>query len=140
MRYFWLLLVVVLTAVIFVNSSLPATESGKLSGFVAQFVVQLSQLLDITLKGDVEHNIRKLAHFLEFACLGLLWCKTFASFRVSNRTSTGYILLLCLLTAVTDEYIQLFSLGREGKVMDVLLDFSGAACAWLWYRIVQWCE
>ena len=140
MRYFWLLLVVVLTAVIFVNSSLPATESGKLSGFVAQFVAQLSQLLDITLKGDVEHTIRKLAHFLEFAYLGLLWCKTFASFRVSNRTSTGYILLLCLLTAVTDEYIQLFSLGREGKVMDVLLDFSGAACAWLWYRIVQWCE
>ena len=140
MRYFCLLLVVVLTAVIFVNSSLPATESGKLSGFVAQFVVQLSQLLDIELKGDVEHTIRKLAHFLEFACLGLLWCKTFASFRVSNRTSTGYILLLCLLTAVTDEYIQLFSLGREGKVMDVLLDFSGAACAWLWYRIVQWCE
>ena len=140
MRYFWLLLVVVLTAVIFVNSSLPATESGKLSGFVAQFVAQLSQLLDITLKGDVEHTIRKLAHFLEFACLGLLWCKTFASFRVSNRTSTGYILLLCLLTAVTDEYIQLFSLGREGRVMDVLLDFSGAACAWMWYRIVQWCE
>ena len=140
MRYFWLLLAVVVTAVIFVNSSLPATESGKLSGFVAQFVAQLSQLLDITLKGDVEHTIRKLAHFLEFACLGLLWCKTFASFRVSNRTSTGYILLLCLLTAVTDEYIQLFSLGREGKVMDVLLDFSGAACAWLWYRIVQWCE
>ena len=140
MRYFWLLLVVVLTAVIFVNSSLPATESGKLSGFVAQFVAQLSQLLDIELKSDVEHTIRKLAHFLEFACLGLLWCKTFASFRVSNRTSTGYILLLCLLTAVTDEYIQLFSLGREGRVMDVLLDFSGAACAWLWYRIVQWCE
>ena len=140
MRYFWLLLVVVLTVVIFVNSSLPATESGKLSGFVAQFVAQLSQLLDITLKGAVEHTIRKLAHFLEFACLGLLWCKTFASFRVSNRTSTGYILLLCLLTAVTDEYIQLFSLGREGRVMDVLLDFSGAACAWLWYRIVQWCE
>ena len=140
MRYFWLLLVVVLTAVIFVNSSLLATESGKLSGFAVQFVVQLSQLLDIELKGDVEHTIRKLAHFLEFACLGLLWCKTFASFRVSNRTSTGYILLLCLLTAVTDEYIQLFSLGREGRVMDVLLDFSGAACAWLWYRIVQWCE
>ena len=68
MRYFWLLLVVVLTAVIFVNSSLPATESGKLSGFAAQFVVQLSQLLDIELKGDVEHTIRKLAHFLEFAC------------------------------------------------------------------------
>ena len=140
MRYFWLLLAVVLVLLIFVNSSLPAAASSKLSGFAAQLVLELSRLLDLSVKGNVEHTIRKLAHFLEFACLGLLWCKTFASFRVSNRTSTGYILLLCLLTAVTDEYIQLFSLGREGKVMDVLLDFSGAACAWLWYRIVQWCE
>ena len=140
MRYFWLLLAVVLVALIFFNSSLPATDSGRLSGFVAQFVLQLSHLLDISLKGNVEHNIRKLAHFLEFACLGLLWCKTFASFHVSNRTSTGYILLLCLLTAVVDEYIQLFSPGRDGKVMDVLLDFSGAFCAWLWYRIMQWCD
>ena len=130
----------VLTAVLFVISSLPATESGKLSGFAAQFVVQLSQLLDIGLKGDVEHTIRKLAHFLEFACLGLLWCKVFASFHVSNRTSNGYILLFCLLEAVVDEYIQLSSVGRDGKVLDVLLDFSGAFCAWLWYRIVQWCE
>ena len=140
MRYFWLLLAVVVTAVIFVNSSLPATESGRLSGVVAQLVLQLARLTDITLTGNVEHTIRKLAHFLEFACLGLLWCKTFASFHVSNRTSTGYILLLCLLTAVADEYIQLFSSGRGGRVMDVLLDFSGASCAWLWYRILQWCD
>ena len=140
MRYFWLLLAVVLVALIFFNSSLPATDSGKLSGFAAQIVLQLSQMLDISLKGNVEHTIRKLAHFLEFACLGLLWCKVFACFHVSNRTSTGYILLICLLVAVVDEYIQLFSPGRDGKVMDVLLDFSGAFCAWLWYRIVQWCE
>ena len=140
MRYFWLLLAVVLVALIFFNSSLPATDSGKLSGFAAQIVLQLSQMLDISLKGNVEHTIRKLAHFLEFACLGLLWCKVFASFHVSNRTSTGYILLICLLVAVVDEYIQLFSPGRDGKVMDVLLDFSGAFCAWLWYRIVQWCD
>lgn len=140
MRYFWLLLAVVLVALIFFNSSLPATDSGKLSGFVAQIVLQLSQMLDISLKGNVEHTIRKLAHFLEFACLGLLWCKVFASFHVSNRTSSGYILLICLLVAVVDEYIQLFSPGRDGKVMDVLLDFSGAFCAWLWYRIVQWCD
>lgn len=140
MRYFWLLLAVVLVALIFFNSSLPATDSGKLSGFAAQIVLQLSQMLDISLKGNVEHTIRKLAHFLEFACLGLLWCKVFACFHVSNRTSSGYILLICLLVAVVDEYIQLFSPGRDGKVMDVLLDFSGAFCAWLWYRIVQWCD
>ena len=140
MRYFWLFLAVALTAVIFVNSSLPATESGKLSGYIAQIALRLGQLLDISMQGDVEHTIRKLAHFMEFACLGLLWCKVFASFHVSNRTSNGYVLLFCLLAAVVDEYIQLFSYGRDGKVLDVLLDFSGALSAWLWYRIVQWCE
>ena len=140
MRYFWLLLAVVLALLIFVNSSMPAAASSKLSGFAAQLVLELGRILDISLKGNVEHTIRKLAHFLEFACLGLLWCKAFASFHVSNRTSNGYILLFCLLAAVVDEYIQISSPGRDGKVLDVLLDFSGALCAWLWYRIVQWCE
>ena len=56
MRYFWLLLAVVVTAVIFVNSSLPATESGRLSGVVAQLVLQLARLTDITLTGNVEHT------------------------------------------------------------------------------------
>ena len=53
MRYFWLLLAVVLVALIFFNSSLPATESGKLSGYLAQFALQISQLLGVSLKGDV---------------------------------------------------------------------------------------
>ena len=69
MRYFWLLLAVVLALLIFVNSSMPAAASSKLSGFAAQLVLELGRILDISLKGNVEHTIRKLAHFLEFACM-----------------------------------------------------------------------
>ena len=39
MRYFWLLLAVVVTAVIFVNSSLPATESGS-ADFMAFTIIK----------------------------------------------------------------------------------------------------
>jgi len=37
-----------------------------------------------------------------------------------------------------DEYIQFFTPGRECRVTDVLLDFSGTFCMWLAYRIWQW--
>ena len=97
MRYFWLLLAVVLVALIFFNSSLPATESGKLSGYLAQFALQISQLLGVSLKGDVEHTIRKLAHFLEFACLGLLWCKVFASFHIMISSKKNYFIWMSIL-------------------------------------------
>lgn len=140
MKYFWLLLALVLTCVIFINSSLPASESARISGWAAQVIDKFCAVLGIYLSGDTEYLLRKLAHFLEFAFLGLLWCKTFAGFHVSNRAATGYILFLCLFTAAVDEYIQLFSLGRSSLVRDVLLDFSGAFCAWLWYRIWQWCD
>lgn len=140
MKYLWLLLALVLTCVIFINSSLPASESAKISGWGAQIIDKFCVMLGIYFSGDTEYLLRKLAHFLEFTFLGLLWCKTFASFHVSNRAATGYILFLCLFIAVVDEYIQLFSLGRSSLVRDILLDFSGAFCAWLWYRIWQWCD
>lgn len=93
---------------------------------------------DIWLVGDTEHYIRKLAHFCEFALLGLLLCRSFSAFGVKNFAATGYILFLGLLTAVIDEYIQSFSPGRGSMVKDVLLDFAGVFCAWLEYRIWQW--
>ena len=58
MRYFWLLLAVVLALLIFVNSSMPAAASSNLSGFAAQLVLELGRILDISLKGNVEHTIR----------------------------------------------------------------------------------
>lgn len=138
MKYFWLLLAVIMVCLIFFNSSLPMTDSGRMSGWIAHFVLYLGKILHVNLHGNVEHTIRKLAHFCEFAVLAWIWCRIFVCFHVSNRTSNGYILLFCLLTAVIDEYIQMFSLGRSSQVSDVLLDFSGAFCMWLGYRIWQW--
>ena len=138
MKYFWFLLAACFVGIIFYNSSLPLRQSSQLSGWVTALTQLLAQHLDIHLAGDVEHHIRKLAHFLEFALLGLLLCRSFSAFGVKNFTATGYILFLGLLAAVVDEYIQSFSPGRGSMVKDVLLDFSGVFCAWLEYRIWQW--
>jgi predicted integral membrane protein len=140
MKYFWFLLAACFVGIIFYNSSLTLRHSSQLSGWVTALTQLLAQHLDIRLTGDVEHHIRKLAHFCEFALLGLLLCHSFSALGVSNRTATGYILFLALFAAVLDEYIQSFSPGRGSMVKDVLLDFSGVFCAWLEYRIWEWCR
>lgn len=138
MKYFWFLLAACFVGIIFYNSLLPLRQSSQLSGWVTALTQLLAQHLDIRLTGDVEHHIRKLAHFCEFALLGLLLCHSFSALGVSNRTATSYILFLALFAAVLDEYIQSFSPGRASRVKDVLLDFSGVFCAWLEYRIWEW--
>ena len=79
--------------------------------------------------GDWNNAIRKAAHFIEFAVLGIcvggftaslggLLCKRFVTLPM----------LICLLTAAVDEGIQKFIPGRSSSGTDVLLDFCGAVC------------
>lgn len=140
MKYFWLLVTVIFTLLIFYNSSMDISVSSSLSSYVAGFAVWLNQYVPLGFDGDIaltEHTVRKLAHFIEFAVLGWLMCTTCMFFHTANRTADGYILFLGLLIAVVDEYIQLSAVGRSGRVTDVLLDFSGFFCMWLAYRMWQ---
>ena len=72
-----------------------------------------------------EHFVRKSAHFCEFGLLGcelmlLFWLRS--GVRFQNLCNAAFA---ALLSAVTDETIQIFS-GRGSQVLDVVLDFSGA--------------
>ena len=72
-----------------------------------------------------EHFVRKSAHFCEFGLLGcelmlLFWLRSGVHFQ--NLSNAAFA---ALLSAVTDETIQIFS-GRGSQVQDVVLDFSGA--------------
>ena len=70
--------------------------------------------------------IRKTAHFVEFAALGLCLGGFSAHLgRWKQRRYTAFPLLLALLAAVSDEFLQLFS-GRGSIVTDVVLDYAGA--------------
>ena len=125
-----LLLFVILTllivAFIWSNSCKSGEESGAQSGRLTRF---LQGILDPTGKIPQEsfhHFVRKAAHFTEFAALGLSLCGLFrAIFRDTGRAHFAMPVLLSLMVAVADEYIQLFT-GRGSAVADVVLDFSGA--------------
>lgn len=140
MRFFWLLLCLIMVAIIWGNSFMPGDESMRMSGIITTFLNTIGDALSITFNWDVERVVRKLGHFFEFAFLGWLLCRTYDEFHIGHRTSTGYIFFLCLFVAVVDEYIQFFSPGRTSLVKDILLDFSGAFCAWLSVRFWDWAK
>ena len=72
-----------------------------------------------------DHIVRKLAHFCEYTLEGFL---LMLCMRVYTRSYIWHIsvpLLGGVLTALTDETIQIFSPGRSSQVTDVWLDSAG---------------
>lgn len=116
----WLCGVLLAANLIFIwgNSALPASQSGSMSGW-------LSQLLFFLPEGELGHTIfRKLAHFGEFACLGLLsgWMCQLVRGKLSFSLLGAGLAVACV-----DETIQIFSPGRSSALADVWLDSAGFA-------------
>ena len=123
-------------AFIFSNSLKNGSETTSQSGAVKEIVDSILNFLNINLEIS-EENIRTLGHFAEFFALSLVL--TIASlmlfpFNFENPFTKKLIIyflpiIISTLIAFIDEFIQLFSPGRACDIMDVLVDFSGAAVA-----------
>lgn len=109
--------VLILLVICFIwgNSMKTGTESGRLSSSL----LKLFPFLNIL----GEHVVRKLGHFSEFTALGFL---LLLRFRMDGRPLS--LPLVCgILTAMTDETIQMFSPGRSCEVLDVWIDTAGVS-------------
>lgn len=96
-----------LMALIFVLSAQPGLSSGL---------------------GTVDLVGRKLIHMAEFGLLFLLWLRALGRPRpaVAAAIAIGY--------AITDELHQTTVQDRDGSPVDVLIDATGVAVAWLLWR------
>ena len=120
------------------NSLLPGEDSSELSGFLTEC---LEEVFGEAGPG-IEHVIRKMAHFSEFACLGLLLTWMFQLLSQKGIHSFTLPLLCGSLTALLDETLQKLSPGRDPNVIDVWIDTAGVAagililllCFWLWKK------
>lgn len=125
--FFVIMLVLTAAYIVFIwiHSTMSAYDSSVESGNVMNFLNDF--LIMIGLPGDLtDHIVRKAAHFCEFALLGFLslWTAYINNKKIiKNLLSVGFV---CLATAVIDEYIQIYSIGRSAEVTDVALDFFGA--------------
>ena len=112
---------------IFSNSMAVAQVSSASSGRVLQLMqAALRRLGHPALAQRLTmHVVRKMAHFCEYLLEGFL---LMLCMRVYSRHPLRHITVPMLggvLTALTDETIQLYSPGRSSQVTDVWLDSVG---------------
>ncbi len=133
-RIILIVLTVMVMIFIFRMSSMEAAESSQLSTSVGYTVGEIvidgfnempageqQQYVD-----GIEHPLRKLAHFSEFAALGFLLLFDILAFtKLSGAKRFLTAVILGLIYAATDEYHQTLVSGRSCELKDVMIDVSG---------------
>lgn len=117
---------------IFFFSSQNGTESKEVSGEVTKKVVDVvakpcPEEKKAELADQLEYYVRKAAHFLIFASLGLSVITTVKGYMGrKNRDDIITAAAICVLYACMDEFHQGFVGERSMKITDVLIDSAGA--------------
>ena len=78
--------------------------------------------------GTIDLVGRKLVHMTEYGLLWLLWLRAFGGSRPWAAAA------IAVAYAITDELHQATVHGRHGTPIDVLIDTTGVAIAWLIWR------
>ncbi len=129
----FLILSVLWLGFIFSNSFDSGKQSSDKSHTVTVVVNQVASSVGV--KQEIkESTVRTLAHFAEFAVLGVLVCTDLLLAPLPRLKSThGRTLAvlcaslpMCFICACIDELIQKFSSGRVSDFSDVLTDSLGA--------------
>mgnify|MGYP003296414657 CR=1 FL=1 len=113
-------------AFIWGNSLLPGSVSGAISGWINDLVHMLFP--DSGEEPGTSHGLlRKLAHFTEFAVLGMLLVWQFGMRKVPRWAKYALPLLGGFLVACCDETIQRFVPDRGPSLIDVGIDTLGTS-------------
>ena len=127
-------LLLALYGMIFFFSAQNGEESGSLSALVSELCAEFLNTItgknwtEAFVKGLAEYfenPIRKLAHFCEYAVMGVLVYLLWRQWMESGKKLSVLVLLWVLVSASLDELHQLFVPDRYGNVWDVLLDTCG---------------
>ena len=119
--------------VIFYFSHQNGTSSSKMSNGITRWVVNtfvpnysnLTKAEQSSILKDTSYVIRKLAHYSEYAILGLFLFTAVYMFTDNEKIIIPVVSILGILYAISDEFHQSFVGGRAPAVKDVLIDSIG---------------
>lgn len=125
---------VALYVMIFRFSGQEGKESGKLSHKVTKTIV--NEINDLGHKNWTEevkealisaweHPVRKLAHFSEYAVMGILVFVIWSPWMKRGWRLNLLVITWVFVSAAFDEFHQTFVAQRSGNFIDVLIDTSG---------------
>lgn len=144
---FWIL-TMSWVVVIFHFSNQDATESSEVSHIILNL---FNELFNTQIQDD--SILRMIAHSSEFALLTVLSYVALSSTNnISNRTSYAespvklmrsdnemniiFTLWFSVINSIIDEYHQLFVVGRDGAILDVLIDLIGIVLVLIFIRVI----
>lgn len=140
------LLLLCLYFVIFGFSAQDAEQSGGLSNAISKFCVEMVNSMkghswsgeEVNFwAGYFEKPIRKLAHFSEYAVMGLLLYTMLRQWKKNGSRLFLFITLWVFLSAAGDEFHQYFVPGRYASFLDVLLDTSGGMAGMFFCMMIE---
>lgn len=147
-RMVFSILVILWMVVIFLFSAQNAESSSETSSVIVDRIAailirdfdNLSEAIRQSRIDTLTHIVRKLAHFSEYAILGLLTFFSLPWDRIKRLPQVLIAYGIGTIYAVTDEFHQTFSDGRSPAVTDVLIDsagvMTGILVAWLILHLV----
>ena len=128
------LLLIVMLSFIWGNSLANGTESGAMSGRIMEWINRFLHM-DKTGAETLHLVIRKMAHFTEFACLGLLLTWLFGMMGEKKGHLLCMTLFCGMLAACVDETIQVFVPDRGPSPVDIWIDTCGVAAGMIFLLI-----
>lgn len=130
----WLALLVWM-GVIFYFSHQSGDASMQLSdGILDSFKSLFQNFLDYH---TLSYIVRKIAHFTEYFILGLLIYHLVKQYRVISKTEIIWMILFCVIYAMSDEFHQVFIGGRSPMIFDVIIDSLGSSLSILILQLLQ---
>ena len=144
---FWVLTLSWIVTIYYMSAQTGAQSSQMSRGFVSA----LNEIFGLNIQDD--GVVRMAAHAAEFALLTFLSYMALSSTnKISNKTSYAespvklmrsdnemniiFTLWFTILNAIFDEYHQLFVPGRDGSIVDVLIDLVGIVIILAVIRVV----
>ncbi len=143
---FWFFIICMIYGMIFSFSAQDGDTSGGLSHEISVQCVELwdkvgghgwTAALKAEIAEDMEHPIRKLAHFAEYALLAFAFFQLAKHWGVINRKILIGIFLVIFISAIGDEIHQYFVPGRWCSPVDVLIDSAGGVCGLLFAGLLS---
>lgn len=121
---------IILMIMIFWFSHQTGTQSSSLSTYIVNW---LESNLHIIVP---ELIIRKLAHMSEYAILAFTFIYAFYHNKYTFQRIIIFSLTATFLYACSDEFHQLFVIGRSGQLIDVMIDTIGGMIAIIIFSII----
>lgn len=130
-KYMNIILLLVWMIFIFIMSHSSAIDSSNQSGVITSF---LNNILKIDNVEILEIIIRKFAHLFEYIVLGILIINCLKDYQINKYIFISII--FCIIFACLDEIHQLFISGRNGNVVDIIIDTFGSTIGITLYNFI----